>query len=65
MGKNEGTVDRVVRVVLGVAMMIVGFGVIGGTGGTVLGVIGVVPLLTGAIGFCPLYALLHIRTNRA
>lgn len=60
---NEGPLDRAIRVVLGVAMLGVGFGVLGGTAGTVVGVVGLVPLLTGIVGFCPLYALLHVRTD--
>jgi hypothetical protein len=60
---NEAGWDRAVRVVLGVALMIVGFGVVGGTGGTVLGIVAIVPLLTGIVGWCPLYTVLGIRTN--
>ena len=60
---NEAGWDRAVRVVLGLALMVVGFGVLGGTGGTILGIVGLVPLVTGLVGFCPLYALLHVRTN--
>ena len=65
MMKNEGTIDRVLRTVLGIVLMVVGFGVVGGTGGTTLGVVGLVPLITGVVGFCPIYTLLHIRTNTA
>jgi len=60
---NEASWDRIARVVVGIAMLILGFGVLGGTGGTVLGVVGLIPLVTGLVGFCPLYALLHLRTN--
>jgi hypothetical protein len=59
---NEGSVDRVARVILGTALMLIGFVVVGGTGGTVLGVIGLVPLLTGLSGWCPLYSLLGVDT---
>ena len=44
--------------------MIVGFGVMEGTGGTILGVVALVPLLTGLSGWCPLYSLLGFRTNK-
>lgn len=60
---NEAGWDRALRVVVGLVLLVLGFGVMGGTGGTVLGVVGLVPLLTGITGFCPLYALLHVRTN--
>ena len=63
--KNEGLVDRIIRVALGVALLVVGFGVIGGTAGTVAGVVGLVPLLTGLVGWCPIYSLLGLRTNKA
>jgi Protein of unknown function (DUF2892) len=61
---NEATWERIARVILGVVLMIVGFGVMSGTGGTVVGVIGFVPLLTGLSGWCPLYAVFGIHTNR-
>ena len=61
---NEAGWDRVARVALGVVLLGVGFGVIGGTAGTVLGVVGLVPLVTGLVGYCPIYSLLHVRTNR-
>ncbi len=51
---NEGTVDRVVRVVLGAALLAMVF--MGPR--TWLGWIGVVPLVTGLVGFCPLYWLI-------
>lgn len=61
--KNEAMWDRVARVVAGVVLLAVGFGVVGGAGGTVLGLVGLIPLVTGLIGYCPVYALLHVRTN--
>jgi len=61
---NEAGWDRVTRVVLSVVMLAAGFGVVGGTAGTVVGLIGLIPLVTGLVGYCPLYALLHVRTNR-
>jgi hypothetical protein len=59
--RNEGMVDRAVRVVLGLALLALVF--VGPH--TWLGLIGVVPLLTGVVGFCPLYRLLGIRTSHA
>lgn len=58
MLKNEGAVDRVVRVVLGLALLALVF--VGPR--TWLGLIGVVPLVTGIVGSCPLYRLLGIST---
>jgi hypothetical protein len=62
---NEGTIDRVLRVVAGLVLLALGWGgVVDGAWGTVLKVVGFVPLVTGLVGYCPLYALLHVRTNR-
>jgi len=60
LARNEGSVDRIVRVLLGLAfvsLMLVGTK-------SMLGLIGLVPLLTGLFGYCPLYQLLGIRTCR-
>jgi len=58
---NEGGLDRGFRVVLGLLLMLAGY-VSGGTWGIVLGVIGIIPLLTGLVGWCPLYSIFHINT---
>ncbi|WP_456453061.1 YgaP family membrane protein [Hydrogenimonas sp.] len=55
---NEGKIDRIVRVVLGLA--IIGWGV---AAQNWWGAVGLVPLLTGAIGFCPLYLPFKIDTG--
>lgn len=58
MKPNAGTVDRALRVIAGVALIaLAATGTIG-----VWGYIGIVPVLTGAVGFCPLYTVLGIRT---
>lgn len=62
MKLNESNVDRIVRAVVGIVLLYVGFAVLGGTLGIILGVVGAVLLLTGAIGFCPLYFLLKFST---
>jgi len=55
---NIGTIDRVIRVVIGLAII-----VWGDMNENWLGAIGLVPLLTSAIAFCPLYTLLGINTG--
>ena len=61
---NEGTVDRVIRVIAGIALLVLGWGgVVDGTLGTVFKVLGFVPLATGLTGWCPLYAALGISTR--
>ena len=56
--KNVGTVDRVVRVILGVALLAMVF--VGPQ--TPWGWIGLVPLVTALIGFCPAYKILGLNT---
>jgi hypothetical protein len=63
--RNEASWDRAARIAAGIVLLIVGFGVVGGTGGTIIGVIALVPLLTGLIGWCPLYSLLGMRTDKS
>lgn len=63
---NESSADRVIRVVIGIALLALGWGgVVGGGLGVFFKVIGFLPLLTGIVGFCPLYSLLKFRTNKA
>lgn len=62
---NEAGWDRLARVALGVVGLIIGFGVLDGAGGVVVGIVALVPLLTGLSGWCPLYSLLGFRTNKA
>lgn len=58
MKVNSGTVDRVLRVVAGIALLgLTASGMIGAWGW-----IGIIPLATGAIGICPLYSILGINT---
>ena len=58
MTRNEGTIDRAVRVTVG-ALLIIGAAT--GTIG-VWGYIGILPVITGALGYCPGYALLGLNT---
>lgn len=61
---NESSVDRIVRVVVGVLLLALGWGgIVTGTLGTIFKILGFVPLLTGLIGWCPAYALFKFRTN--
>lgn len=63
MKRNEGTLDRALRLILAVAA-VAGAAALGFTSvaGIVLLVVGVVLVVTAAIGFCPLYALFGIST---
>ncbi len=55
---NVGTLDRVLRIIVGIVLIVLA---ITGTIG-VWGWIGVVPLATGLFKFCPLYSLIGIST---
>jgi hypothetical protein len=55
--RNEGTVDRALRIALGLGLLGMAL-----TGRGAWGFIGVVPLLTGALGSCPLYSIFGIST---
>jgi uncharacterized membrane protein HdeD (DUF308 family) len=64
MKTNESNLDRIIRVVLGVVLLILGLtNVVTGGLGVAAIVVGVLALITGLVGFCPMYALLKIRTK--
>ena len=63
---NMGMVDRVIRFILGAALVALALGLMPiSTPYNYLGWIGVVPLLTATIGLCPVYSLLGISTKGA
>ena len=63
MKKNMGTADRIIRVVLAAVFAYLYFGgVVTGTLGIVLLVLGGVFVLTSLISFCPLYTLVGLST---
>lgn len=63
---NEASWDRIGRVVLGIVLLALGWGgIVEGTLGTVFQYLGFVPLATGLLGWCPLYAIFGYRTNAA
>lgn len=63
---NEAGWDRIVRIVLGLAMLYLGWaGIVTGGWGVFFKVVGFVPLITGLVGWCPIYALLKFRTSQA
>jgi hypothetical protein len=58
MKTNEGSIDRSVRILAGLVLIAL---TLSGTIG-VWGWIGVVPVITGALGWCPAYSILGIST---
>ncbi len=61
MTRNVGTVDRVVRLIAGLAILSLVF--VGPH--TLWGLLGLVPLLTAIVGWCPPYAILGISTCKS
>ncbi|MCQ4294845.1 DUF2892 domain-containing protein [Pseudomonas stutzeri] len=61
MKANVGTIDRALRIIVGLAL--IGLSLAGVIG--VWGWIGLVPLATGIFRFCPAYTLLGIKTCKA
>lgn len=60
MTTNEGTLDRALRIALGLALLSLTF--LGPR--SMIGFVGLVPLATGLIGVCPLYRLFGVSTCR-
>jgi len=64
MAANVGTFDRIARVVVGIVLIAFALGYIApGTTWSWVGWIGVVPLLTAALGTCPLYSVVGCSTK--
>lgn len=61
MTKNVGGIDRVARIVLGLALL-AGYAFNSDGSYSWLYLLGIVPLATGLIGWCPPYSLLGINT---
>lgn len=66
MHTNESTVDRVIRVVLAAVAVVVALLVgAGSVLGIILFIVAAILLVTAAVGFCPIYRILGVRTNRS
>jgi len=59
MTKNVGGIDRIFRIILGLA--VIGWGVYAQNW---LGAIGIVPLFTAIVGWCPAYLPFKLNTNK-
>jgi hypothetical protein len=58
MSCNVGGIDRILRIVVGLVLLsLIFWGPM-----TLWGLVGLVPLLTGLFGFCPLYPIVGINT---
>jgi len=58
MTRNEGTLDRAVRVLGGLAILSLAF--VGPK--TAWAYLGIIPVITGSLGYCPAYSLFGINT---
>lgn len=57
MEKNVGNIDRIVRIILGIVILALGIYF-----KSWWGLVGLLPILTGTIRYCPLYVPFHIKT---
>ena len=62
MNENEGTVDRVLRVIVGAGLLAIAYFLLEGYVAWIVAVVGGVAVLTGAIGWCPAYAIFGLST---
>lgn len=58
MKLNEGNLDRTLRIILGIGIISLVFW----GPETAWGYLGVIPLITGVVGFCPLYKIVGLNT---
>lgn len=65
MFANVGTIDRVLRIVVGLALIAAAVGLFGVAYQTVWGWVGLIPLATGLVGWRPLYTALGVKTCRS
>jgi hypothetical protein len=65
MTQNLGTIDRVIRASLAIVIIVLYFlGYISGIAAIILGIFAAVFIITGIVGFCPLYSALKISTKK-
>lgn len=66
LGQNESTIDRVIRVIAGLALVALAVaGVVAAPWTYALWAVAAILLITGAVGFCPLYAIFRFSTRSA
>ncbi|AZT89210.1 DUF2892 domain-containing protein [Caldicellulosiruptor changbaiensis] len=58
--KNVGPIDKAIRIILGLVLLSLLF--IVKSNAKYFGLIGIIPLITGFIGYCPLYSIFGINT---
>jgi hypothetical protein len=64
LGQNESTIDRVIRIALGLALVALAVtGVVAAPWTYIVWAVAAIALITGAVGFCPLYAIFRVSTR--
>ena len=61
---NEGLWDRLIRLIIGLALGYVAWTTWPGTAAVVYSVIAIIALITGLVGWCPAYALFRFSTRK-
>lgn len=62
MWKNVGTVDKVIRIIIGLALLSLLFILDGSI--RFVGLVGIIPLFTALLSYCPLYTVLKLNTRK-
>jgi hypothetical protein len=66
MKTNESWTDRIIRIILGLALgALVLLKIVTGVAAIVVGVVAAIIFLTGVVGFCAIYALFGLSTHKA
>lgn len=60
---NVGSGDRIIRIIVGLALFVYGLVTAPQGGSFIIGLIGVILVITAIVSFCPLYTLLGIDTG--
>ncbi|MGB8451791.1 MAG: DUF2892 domain-containing protein [Anaerocolumna sp.] len=60
--KNIGRIDKIIRIIIGLALLSLLFILEGNL--KYLGLIGIIPIVTASISFCPLYTIFGIKTSK-
>ena len=66
MTLNVGSIDRLIRIVIGLVLIALGlFHVVTGTAAIVAYVVAAIAIITGIVRFCPAWAMFGIDTSRS
>lgn len=63
--KNESSQDRIIRAILGAVLLLIAYLWLSGVWAVIFNIVGIISLFTAATGFCLLYKLFGIDTNKS